>query len=120
MDLLLDSDGDLYIGKNGDVRIEQSVAQEIKIRLKWFEGEWKWNRDRGIPYLTGIFGRKPNINYIEQVIREKIFEVTVVTNVRNVSVIFDKNRRTVRIDFTAETDTETIREEVDIVCQIMV
>ena len=51
MDILLDPSGDLFVGKNGDIALGESVAQKIKIRLKWFAAEWRWNRDEGLPYV---------------------------------------------------------------------
>lgn len=42
-DLRLTEDGDLYITEDGDVQFTDSVLQAIKIRLKWFLGEWRIN-----------------------------------------------------------------------------
>ena len=50
-DLRLTEDGDLYITEDGDVQFTDSVLQAIKIRLKWFLGEWRINTDYGMPYF---------------------------------------------------------------------
>ncbi len=118
MDILLDRSGDLFIGGNGDITLSDSVAQKIKIRLKWFEAEWRWNRDEGLPYTESLLVKNPDTDYFEGVVREKIFEVDEVTDVGEVSVIFDAATRKAKIRFVASTDYETIKEEVDINCQI--
>lgn len=118
MDILLDVSGDLFTGKNGDISIGESVAQKIKIRLKWFEGEWRWNREEGLPYMESLLVKNPDTDFFEGVIREKIFEVDEVMDVEEVSVTFDTATRQAKIRFVANTDYETIREEVDINCLI--
>ena len=118
MDILLDPSGDLFVGKNGDIALGESVAQKIKIRLKWFAAEWRWKRDEGLPYVESLLIKNPDTDYFEGVVREKIFEVDEVVDVGEVSVTFDAATRKAKIRYIASTDYETIREEVDINCQI--
>ena len=47
MDILLNSSGDLYISETGDIALGNSVSQKIRIRLLWFEGEWRWDTGEG-------------------------------------------------------------------------
>lgn len=112
MDILLDSNGDLYISPKGDIELKNSVAQKIRIKLLWFVGEWRWNKDEGMPYRDNLLIKNPDTDYFEGVIREKIFEVSEVTEVRDVSVIYDRKTRTARIRFVAITDLETIKDEI--------
>ena len=57
MDILLKSNGDLYVSPEGDIALENSVAQKIKIKLKWFEGEWKWDQEEdGVRKLCCVHG----------------------------------------------------------------
>lgn len=119
MDILLDSNGDLFITKTGDILLENSVAQKIQIRLLWFEGEWRWNVEEGIPYMANLFIKNPDIDYFESVVREKIFEVDEVVDVKDVRIIYDTKTREAIIYYVALTDYETIKEEVRIQCQTM-
>lgn len=114
MDILLSTDGDLYITEKGDIALANSVAQKIKIRLRWWLGEWRWDEDEGLPYRDELFVKNPDTDRFEQLIREKIFDVTEVTEVKDVSVEYDREKRTCSIRFTAVTDSETIRDEVKI------
>lgn len=118
MDILLDSNGDLYVSPQGDIAIKNSVAQKIRIKLLWFEGEWKWNVEEGMPYRNNLLIKNPDTDFFESLVRTKIFEVEEVTEVKDVSVVFDKNTRYATIRYIAITDYETIKEEVIIKCQI--
>lgn len=117
-DILLKADGDLYISPNGDIKLGESVSQKIKIKLKWFEGEWRWDTDEGLPYLDGLMIKNPDTDYFESLIREKIFKVDEITDVKDVAITFDKKSRAALIKFTASTDYETIKEEVNLQWQI--
>lgn len=114
MDILLSPDGDLYITQKGDISLAESVAQKIKIRIRWLLGEWRWDEEEGLPYKDELFIKNPDVDGFEQLVREKIFDVTEVTEVKDVNVTYDSRTRTGKIKFTALTDTETIREEVEI------
>lgn len=112
MDILLDSGGDLYISPQGDITIGNSVAQKIRIRLLWLEREWRWDTDRGLPYMGELFVKNPDIDGFESLIRSEIFEIEEVTEVRDVLVDYDPRTRAAIIKYTALTDFETIQEEV--------
>ena len=119
MDILLDHDGDMHLSEDGDIVLNESIAQKIRIRLLWFEGEWKWNLEEGLPYMESLLMKNPDIDYFESMIRSKIFEVDEVTNVDDVSIDFDSRTRNAIIRYTAYTDEEVIKEEVNIRCLIM-
>lgn len=112
MDILLDKNGDLRVSPQGDIALGDSVAQKISIRLKWFEGEWRWNPEEGLPYQERLFRKNPETDLMEAAVRAKIFEVPEVTAVREVRIIADSRTRNAVIRFTALTDTETVRGEV--------
>lgn len=112
MDILLDSNGDLYVSKIGDIALENSVAQKIRIRLLWFLGEWRWDPEEGLPYFEKMLIKNPDIDYFEGLIREVIFNVEEVTEVKDVEIISDDKTRNASIRYVAKTDFETIKEEV--------
>ena len=114
MDILLDRDGDIYISPGGDIVLGDSVAQKIRIKLRMFENEWRWNRSEGLPYFDYLFQKNPDMDFLEAAVRSKIFEIPEITNVRDVRIILDRKNRSGKIEFTALTDQETIKEEVNI------
>ena len=114
-DILLDSNGDLVISDLGDIIIAQSVAQRINIKIKWLAGEWRWDEDEGLPYLTDLFSAKiPDTDRFEMLIRETIFDIEGVTAVEDVRVTYDRDTRKGTIRYTAKAGIETIKEEVEI------
>lgn len=118
MDILLNKEGDLHITPDGDIVLGNSIAQKISCRLKMFEGEWRYDPDEGIPYFNYLFQKNPDTDYLESVIRAKIFEVPEVTEVKDVSISADPKTRSGAIRYVALTDQETIKEEVKIQWQI--
>ncbi len=112
MDILLDPGGDLYLSPQGDIALGNRTAQKIRIMLLWLEQEWRWDKDEGLPYIEQLFVKNPDVDALESLIRAKIFEVDEVTEVREVSVTYDRRTRIAAIRYTALTDFETIREEV--------
>lgn len=116
MDIMLDETGDLRLTPAGDILLENSVSQKIRIRLLWFEGEWRWNVTEGMPYFTHLLVKNPDIDYFESSVRKKIFEVDEVVEVKDVRIDFDRRTRDAVIHYVAITDHETIKEEVRIKC----
>lgn len=112
MDILLDRNGDLFLDSMGDIVLNDSVSQQIKIRLRWFASEWRWDEEMGLPYFEELMVKNPNIEYFEGLIREEIFNVDKVTDVESVNIAYDSKTRKGTIRFVAYTDSETIKEEV--------
>lgn len=113
-DIMLDLNGDLHISPEGDIALVDSVAQKIRIKLRMFENEWRWNRNEGLPYFEYLFQKNPDTDYLEAAVRARIFEIPEITDVRDVRVTLDSGTRSGTIRFTALTDNETIKEEVKI------
>lgn len=114
MDIQMSKNGDLMVTETGDINITDSVAQKIKIRLGWHLAEWQWDIPEGLPYHEYVFVKNPDIEQIEKLVREKIYEVEEVTEVKNVSVTVDVKHRKATIYFVAYADTEIIKEELEI------
>ena len=113
-DLLLTAAGDLVIGPEGDIYLTTSVAQAIRIRLRWFVGEWKFNPELGVPYFEDVFVKKVNIGHVERIMTAQVLDVDGVLKVRSLSISTKSAERTMLIAFEAETTEGTIEEEVRI------
>jgi hypothetical protein len=111
MDILLDEKGDLYF-KEADIVLANSIRQKIKIRLKWFFQEWRWDDEAGLDYFEYIFVKNPNLEQAKELIEEQIFNVDEVTEVNDVSIEIDSLSRKAAIAYEAVTDEETFRDEV--------
>ena len=117
--MMFDSSGDLLVTRSGDIVLKNSIAQKIRMRLLWFEGEWRWNTEEGMPYMKSLLVKNPDTDYFESVVREKIFEVDEIVDVKDVQVVYDTKMRSAIIRYVAQTDYEIIKEEVEIKCQTM-
>lgn len=110
MDILLGENGDLYF-KNADIVLANSVRQKIKIRLKWFFQEWRWDDEAGIEYFEYLFVKNPDLEQVQEMIEDAIFDVDEVTDVNYVNIAVDASTRKAVITYEAVTDEETIKEE---------
>lgn len=112
LDILLTEDGDIRINQDGDISLTDSVRQAIKIRLKWFLGEWRLGPEAGLPYFEEILIKNPNIPRCCEIFRDAILSVKEVTNVTDLSLDVDPVKRRTLLKFTAVTMEETFNEEV--------
>lgn len=110
MDILLNEDGDLYF-KDTDIVLANSVRQKIKIRLKWFFQEWRWDDEAGMEYFEYLFIKNPDLEQVQEMIEDAIFDVDEVTDVNYVEINVDTHTRKAVITYEAVTDEETIKEE---------
>lgn len=103
-DILLAPDGDLYL-KDGDIVLTDSVSQAIKIRLRWFLGEWKFNTTYGLPYYEEVFIKGYNLSLVERKIKEQILAVEKVKSI--VAIKLNVNRQTRHLDVTYTVQLES-------------
>lgn len=111
MDILLDGKGDLFF-KESDIVLANSVRQKIKIRLKWFFQEWRWDNEAGMAYFDYLFVKNSDLDLVKEMIEEQIFNVDEVTRVNNVSIETNSLKRQALICYEAVTDGGSFREEV--------
>lgn len=106
--------GDLFISQSGDIMLTDSIKQKIQVKILWILGEWKWNKEEGIDYFDYVLTKNPDIEMIEGIIREKIFEIEDVVDVIDIEIKIDARNRRVIISYVVATDEETIRGEVTV------
>ena len=111
-DILLTANGDLAVGKTGDIFITDSVRQAIRVRLRWFFQEWRLGPAFGIPYYEEILVKNPNDLRIKQIIRDEILTVEEVDDVRNIVLSVNTKTRAAVISFTVAVGDEIFREEM--------
>lgn len=116
-DIALDAKGhDIVISDDGDfVLIDNAerVAQQVKIQLMTFLGEWFLDTTHGVPYLEYILVKNPNIQLCRQIFREQIMLVDGVDSVSELEIEYDAQSRRMQLYYTAETSYGLItRKEV--------
>lgn len=113
-DLRLNEDGDLHITDDGDIAFTDSVLQAIKIRLKWFLGEWRINTEYGMPYFDEVFVKNPSTALLEDRVRTEILTVEGVESVESISIKINKTTREAAIKFVVVANGQIGQEEVTV------
>lgn len=106
LDLALDAkkhdliivDGDFIVIDNAE-----RVAQQIKIQLLTWLGEWFLDTTHGVPYLDYILVKNPNLELIASIFREQIMKVDDVDYVNSLEIDYDAQTRTMTVDYEAST-----------------
>jgi hypothetical protein len=112
MDLALDTDGDLAIDAGDAYYLTgvDAIAQHIKIKLRFFLGDWFLNPDEGMPYYDTVLGVKnPSISAVRALFRKAIVSTPGIVELQNLTLDYDTSARTLAVDFTAKcSDGETL------------
>jgi hypothetical protein len=96
---------DLIIKDGNIVLIDNAerVAQQIKIKLRSFLGEWFLDTTYGVPYFEDILIKSPSIDHIRNILRTQILSVDDVNSVSSLNLSLDKKNRTLTVTFECET-----------------
>lgn len=95
---LIIADGDFIVIDNAE-----RVAQQIKIQLLTWLGEWFLDTTHGVPYLDYILVKNPNLELIASIFREQIMKVDDVNYVNSLEIDYDAQTRTMTVDYEAST-----------------
>lgn len=80
----------------------EKVAQSVGIRLRTRLNEWFLDLAHGVPYLTGVLGkRRPEM--VEAILRAQVLSVDGVLAITAFNLSVDPTTRTARVVFEAET-----------------
>ena len=116
IDFALDAKEHDLIFKAGDflaIDNAERVAQQIKIQLLTFLGEWFLDTTHGVPYLEYVLVKNPNIELIRQIFREQILSVDDVKSVESIDVDYDAQTRVMKLEYGATTEYGLVtRKEV--------
>lgn len=116
LDIALDAKKHDIVLEDGDIVFIDSaerVAQQIKIQLLTFLGEWFLDITHGVPYLDYVLIKKPNFTIIRQIFWEQILKVENVESVDSIELEYNSSERTVIVEYSASTKYGLItRKEV--------
>lgn len=104
-DIALDAFGDLLF-TDGDlsfVRGAEAVQQSLKIRLRFFQGEWFLDVNAGLPYSTQILVKNPNLVALRAIYRREIEETVGVGELRRLLLTYDP-ARILKVQYSVVTD----------------
>lgn len=102
-DLKLDQNNDLDVSTGSPVMVEDAdaTAQQIRIRLRMFLGEWFLDTRQGMPYFQKIVGKKRRKALIDSIFRKAIATTPGVKSVDSLMQTFDGATRKLIISFSA-------------------
>lgn len=106
-DLALDTDDDLKIF-GGDLALKsggESLAQRVLIALSINLGEWFLDVREGVPWLSEVFVRNPDITLIDNTIRARIMSVPGVSRIAEYRSTYTPATRVFVFSFRAEMAT---------------
>jgi hypothetical protein len=101
-DLFLDETGQLVLFAADDV---DAIAQQLRIRFKFFKGEWFLDRRQGIPYFDKVLIKNPSTSILEAIFRRTILDTPGVESLESFRMTLDRPTRILTMDFVAATDT---------------
>lgn len=106
IDLALDPlTGDLALIERSAalVRDIDQIAQNLAIRLRFFQNEWYLNVLAGLPYFEFFFIKNPNQIQVESFLLDEIANTQGVQEITQFSSTYDGQTRTFGVRFTAKT-----------------
>lgn len=92
--------------KDGDLQYvdgAERVKQQLEFRLNLWRGEWFLDSEFGTPYLQSVLGKSITLNGALSAVRTEILSVDGVTGIVEFDCKFDRQQRTLTIEFTAST-----------------
>ncbi len=113
VDLALVTETDAHNPVEGDLRVDaaalamveggDAIAQEIRVRLRWWHGEWFLDTTQGTPYLEQLLGKGVTEPTIRTVLRKEIEQVPGVARVTSLEVSIDRATRYATVDLEVLT-----------------
>lgn len=116
VDLALAPDHDLdldLLGRASFVDGAERVAQQIKVTLLAFLGEWFLDTTFGVPYFESILVKAPDRAGIEAILRARIRAVPGVNRVRRLDLEIERELRILRVTYEADTAAGRVERAVD-------
>ena len=116
--LAINDDNDIHFTNYGltfTSNIQDEILQRVKIRLRFFQGEWFLNTAHGVPYYQSIIGQKPiNLNIINDIFINEIKDVEGIISVQESTLDYDATKRKLLFTFIASTEDGNIEETIEI------
>ena len=109
--LLLDEDGDLDLQDNDLVLVSgvEEFRQRLTSRLRFFKGEWIFDRDMGVPWLQDIFRKGVTRELLLATVRDVLRNCPGVRDVLDINI--EIHNREAKVRFRVQYDTGTEDEQ---------
>ncbi len=81
-----------------------AIRQAVELSLSMILGEWFLDTSIGFPLFERVLVKSPNIPALRDLFRQRIEQVAGVVVVRELTLTYDRQARTLTVDFQATTD----------------
>jgi hypothetical protein len=112
IDLYLDPNTHDLVVDNFTLKIttskEEEITQRLKIKLLWWDGEWKFNENYGIKYKTLVFTKGIDLEDIDDMFRTEIANEEGVLELLSYSSLFNQSTRELTVNAKVKTDSGEI------------
>ena len=105
-DIALNSKTHDIVIKDGDfllINNAERIAQQIKVTILEWLGEWFLDVRDGVPYREQILVKNPNLNHIKSILSKKLIGVNGVDKVKSLNLDLNKQERILTVDFEVLT-----------------
>lgn len=112
--------GDLALTPDGrDLQLvsgPQKVLQSIRMRFALYKGQWRYDRNAGMPYFDEILVAGPSVELVRRRFYDMLIETDGVSSVQSLSLRFDSEAATIYVDFSVVTTAgQTVTDTLDFV-----
>lgn len=90
------------------IRGADAVIQRIRVRFRWFLGEWFLDTRQGVPYYRDVLVKSPDQILISSIFRAVLRSVPGVKAVRSFQASLEPATRTLTVDFEALLDDGSV------------
>lgn len=95
---------DLSVIKGAD-----RARQNLEIKLKLWQGEWFLDTEFGTPYIDQILGKQITLSGSVAALKKSILEVSDVSGIESFKYNYDRQARSMKVDFSCSTPYGLIR-----------
>lgn len=112
----LDEDGDLdFTTGLSMVEGKEFTAQKLRIRMRFFKGEWILDTEIGIPYFQEIFKNKFDSKRAERLFTKAILSTPGVQSLLQGVTVENSENRVMTVSFIAQSDDGPITFDTEFV-----
>jgi hypothetical protein len=101
----VDHDLDLQLGQAYLIDATDALAQRLRIRFRFFLGEWFLNQNEGIPYFRDVFVKNPSRALLTSLFRDVVLNTPGIASVQSFELEMDASARSLSVRFDALTST---------------
>ena len=117
MDLKLDASGDLDF-EDGDLVLvdgTDAIAQDCRVRLRFFLGEWFLDTRLGVPWFQKILGQKPRLNAVRDILQRAALTTPGLLSLSDFSLDYEGATRRLSVSFTGHADSGSFEFETELI-----